>query len=554
MGSCRSALAAIALVSLIGYSSSMGVLMSPTLRDLQLAANLGLDADTVLFRHKNFRTMVANSAAENVPAEYATLPIDHGDHSVGTYKNRYWVTDAYYEPGGPVIVYDGGEANAESSAQAYLSNSTQFFQQFLKEFNAIGIVWEHRYYGDSLPFDVGPDTPVENFKYLTNEQALADLPYFASNFSRAAFPDQDLTPKSTPWVMVGGSYSGMRAAFSRNQYPETFFAAFSSSAPVEARIDLSAYWDQVYRGMVGYGYETCAKDLHAALAYIDDQLDDNQTAASIKQLFLGPGAENNTNADFTAALTSIYGLFQSYGMGGGSASLSALCGYLESSSGNNTNSTFAIINTGQAVTKRLSSWPMMTPLMNSFFGTNCKGSDTSRSSSCELGQPSTNPDTISWTWQYCTQWGYFQSDNIGPHALLSRYQTNDYAQQVCYRQFPDGLSSGLLPPQPQTALVNAQTGGWTIRPSNVYFSGGQYDPWRPLSTLSTESFAPANVNFTTEVPGCGVRTSEDEVFGYIMPNAEHCFDFRTTFPAGATSRGYFINALKEWLPCFQQGA
>lgn len=73
MGSCRSALAAIALVSLIGYSSSMGVLMSPTLRDLQLAANLGLDADTVLFRHENFRTMVANSAAENVPAEYATV-------------------------------------------------------------------------------------------------------------------------------------------------------------------------------------------------------------------------------------------------------------------------------------------------------------------------------------------------------------------------------------------------------------------------------------------------------------------------------------------------
>lgn len=42
------------------------------------------------------------------------------------------------------MVYDVGEANADSSAQAYLSNSTSFFQQLLKEFNAIGIVWEHR--------------------------------------------------------------------------------------------------------------------------------------------------------------------------------------------------------------------------------------------------------------------------------------------------------------------------------------------------------------------------------------------------------------------------
>lgn len=66
-------LAAIALATLIGISSSMGVLMSPTLRDLQLAATLGLDADSVLFHHEQFRTIVANTAEENIPAEYATV-------------------------------------------------------------------------------------------------------------------------------------------------------------------------------------------------------------------------------------------------------------------------------------------------------------------------------------------------------------------------------------------------------------------------------------------------------------------------------------------------
>ena len=36
-----------------------------------------------------------------------------------------------------------------------------------------------------------------------------------------------------------------------------------------------------------------------------------------------------------------------------------------------------------------------------------------------------------------------------------------------------------------------------------------------------------------------------------MPNAEHAFDFRTTFPGGAISRGYFTSALTEWLKCFK---
>lgn len=46
-------------------------------------------------------------------------------------------------------MYDVGEATAESSAQAYLGNSTTFFYQLVKDFGGIGIVWEHRFV--SLP-------------------------------------------------------------------------------------------------------------------------------------------------------------------------------------------------------------------------------------------------------------------------------------------------------------------------------------------------------------------------------------------------------------------
>jgi Serine carboxypeptidase S28. len=48
----------------------------------------------------------------------------------------------------------------------------------------------------------------EHLQYLNNKQALADIPFFAANFTRGNYSEVDLTPSGTPWVMIGGSYSG----------------------------------------------------------------------------------------------------------------------------------------------------------------------------------------------------------------------------------------------------------------------------------------------------------------------------------------------------------
>lgn len=72
------------------------------------------------------------------------MPIDHTNSSVGTYKNRYWVQEEYYQQGGPVFIYDVGESTAESAAKVQLGNSTSMFVEMLAENGAMGIVWEHR--------------------------------------------------------------------------------------------------------------------------------------------------------------------------------------------------------------------------------------------------------------------------------------------------------------------------------------------------------------------------------------------------------------------------
>lgn len=413
----------------------------------------------------------------------------------------------------------------------------------------------HRYYGDSLPFPVNNATPPEHFKYLTNKQALADLPYFAKSFSHPEHKTVDLTPKSTPWVMVGGSYAGMRAAFSRDKYPDTFFASWSSSSPVEARVDMSIYFEQVYDGLVANGYLNCTKDIKAAFEYIDGQLGKNPTtAAAIKKKFFGEGAEENNNGDFTAALAGIMSIFQSFGLGGGEGGLGDFCHYLTTDP-----ETLAPAGPGgfapyrgkEWIAEHFSAWPAWTDLINKLYNTNCKRVDPSLPLSCVLNPPATDPDTISWTWQYCTEWGYFQSNNFGPHSLLSSYQTLAYQQEYCNQQFPDAIAKSMFPKRPMADTMNNDTGGWSIRPSNTYFSGGQFDPWRTLSTLATESIAPKNVDFTTDIPKCNVKTEESTVFGYILPNAEHCFDFRSNFASAKKSRQLFYQALHSWLPCFK---
>lgn len=86
----------------------------------------------------------------------------------------------------------------------------------------------------------------------------------------------------------------------------------------------------------------------------------------------------------------------------------------------------------------------------------------------------------------------------------------------------------------------------------MYWSGGEFDPWRTLSPQSSEPGAP-HPQLTTEAPECNVETDVSQIFGYVLPGAQHCYDFRTTFAGGAVSREYFTTALSKWLKCFKPG-
>lgn len=131
-------------------------------RDFNLLADMGLNPDGSsvetataenIARSLHIGTTVKGSsidltvrqAPEKIAEEYVALKLDHFGKSKETYNNRFWVAESGYKAGGPVFIYDVGEADASGSWQFRLQNETSFFKQIVDQFGGIGIVWEHRF-------------------------------------------------------------------------------------------------------------------------------------------------------------------------------------------------------------------------------------------------------------------------------------------------------------------------------------------------------------------------------------------------------------------------
>jgi hypothetical protein len=106
------------------------------------------------------------------------------------------------------------------------------------------------------------------------------------------------------------------------------------------------------------------------------------------------------------------------------------------------------------------------------------------------------------------------------------------------------------------ARINKALGGWSVRPSNTYWSTGEYDPWRPNTPASQLPYAP-KVQFTQEIPKCGVSPGKDKLFGMMIKDGGHLYDWnepgfdRPIVPDREKSQELFKQALKAWLPCFK---
>lgn len=125
---------------------------------------------------------------------------------------------------------------------------------------------------------------LNEWQYLTTEQALEDFAVFAKGFtlpsgSQIKLQSADaLQPQNTPWVVIGASYPGVRAALLRVRNPDVVFASWASSAPIQAQINMASYYEAIERALP----RNCSSDWVVVTKYVDDILMGNDTTEQIR--------------------------------------------------------------------------------------------------------------------------------------------------------------------------------------------------------------------------------------------------------------------------------
>ncbi|KAF5387993.1 hypothetical protein D9615_000647 [Tricholomella constricta] len=444
--------------------------------------------------------------------------IDHNNPSSGTFKQRFWHTYEYYEPGGPIILSTPGEGYF-----TYLTNRT-INGQIAQQQNGSTIVLEHRFYGFSNP---RPDLSVESLKLHTLQQAIDDLVYFAQTVNLPMPGGDQVTPDKAPWILIGGSYSGALTSWTMVDKPGVFFAGYGSSGVVEAILNFWEYFEPIRLNMP----RNCSADVQAVINHVDKVFEGKNATAiqAIKESF---GMGNVTHLDDVAgALRNNLWDWQSLQpTSGPGAQFYNFCDALEVKDGKNAPAT------GWGLEHALSAWSSYfkdtyySRICNDLNAEDCLGT-------YDITQPFWSDTSInnawrSWFWIVCNEVGYLQEGAPRRHpTLVTRLVQPEYDLRQCQQMFPAAFSK---PPRVQIQRTNRVYKGWDVKLNRLFFANGIRDPWK----YATVSAPRARAHSTPRQP-------------IALSDGFHCSDLGTASGlADSTVRAVQLQALasmKSWL-------
>ncbi|GJN73935.1 hypothetical protein Purlil1_7177 [Purpureocillium lilacinum] len=442
--------------------------------------------------------------------------IDHANPSLGTFTQRYWWNaDHYAGPGSPIILNAPGENNADGY-QGYTTNRT-IPGLFGQATGGAVILLEHRYWGGSSPYE---NLTAETLQYLTLDQSVADLIYFAKNVQLPFDKDGGSRPDKAPWVLSGCSYPGALAAWTNVLAPGTFWAYHASSAVVE---DISTLW-QYYVPVEQALPRNCSADYRRVIAHVDKVLAEGtpEKRQRLKDLF-GFG-DLKHDADFASAIVGGLGAWQSQQFYSGYGPIQRMCDYIENVWPGSNATAPGADGVGQCkAIKGFAKWSreILIPGSCASFGywkdnNTVACYDSYNTELASYTDTSVN-NTVNrqWMWYLCNEpFEWWQT--WAPEAttgLIPKLYDREYSRRQCALYFPPvgdhtyGLARGRTVEQ-----VNAKTGGWDhVNTTRLMWVNGELDPWRP-ATVSAELR-----------PG-GPLASTDEAPVFLLPKAAHCND------------------------------
>ncbi|XP_013421400.1 thymus-specific serine protease [Lingula anatina] len=412
--------------------------------------------------HRKLGGKFPDAVSDIFPAEYLTQPLDHFDsENRATYKQRYWVNSGSWmkKQDGPVFLFIGGESGL-SEFDVIMGEHVQLAEKY----SALIFAVEHRFYGDSLNDD---GLELKNLKFLSSQQALADL----ASFYEHAVNKYNLTERNT-WICFGGSYPGALSAWFRLKYPHIVYGAIASSAPVRAQANFEGYNDVVASSLadpVVKGSQECASAVRKAFSQVDDMLKRGQHRHLAEDFqSCGDISSHYDTVTFVSNLADHFMSVVQYNGEMPNVNISRLCQMMTGSSDPYYN--LMTIN------------KMMLNATEEKCVDNSWANYTKKLSNVTVTRGDTGM-MRQWTFQTCTQFGYYQTCDEGSRCLFSHQMDFQSNLDICQSVFN-------IPGEEVARRVdftNAYYGADRPKGSRIVFVNGSIDPWHALSVLRNQS-------------------------------------------------------------------
>lgn len=358
----------------------------------------------------------------------------------------------------------------EGEANPIWAVEGQWITNYAAKYNALCFMVEHRFYGKSHPT---ADLSTDNLSFLNSEQALADL----ATFSVAMREQRGLT--NNTWIAFGGSYPGNLAAWYRLKYPHLVSGSVASSAPVLAYLDFYGFNEVVTQSLETLYSPACVSAFSAATVVIGQML---QTTAGRSSLYEWFGLCDYID-DIPTDISNLYLVISSNV--GGVVQYNKDNRAFEGAAGTNiTVQTVCDVMTDGTLGPPVVRYGHLTVLLNKAFGANCTDFKYKKMIA-DLQQTSWNSSASEggrqWTYQTCTEFGYFQSSDSKGQPFGKAFPIDFFIQQ-CVDIFGPVFNRTEI--EEGIKQTNTIYGALGIEASNIVFVNGRVDPWHYLSVTT----------------------------------------------------------------------
>jgi len=406
---------------------------------------------------------VNDTNADNAVTEWFTQQLDHFDNTdTRTWQQRFYLRTTEFDGTGPVFLFIGGEG---ALAPHWLSYGAMADSG--KKNNALMFALEHRFYGKSHPLD---DTSVSSLKYLSSEQALADLAVFRQAMAERFRLKDDVNK----WIVFGGSYPGALAAWFRYKYPHLAHGAVASSAPIKAVLNFVEYFEVATNALP----EDCRNAVKGATAQIESLMKSPAGRQRLSRAF-HTCAPLSSNTDDLRMLSSLlndnfFGAIQydranRAGVNGlQGANIKDVCNVMTKTSIGDEVARYAAVNKiftrGSCVDANYQNFVKF-----------MKETQWSSQNAAAYRQ---------WTYQTCTEFGYFQTSDSEKQVFGSNTPLDFFVKQC---QDVYGIPLSLT--KRGIRWANTEEGEYQLAKtgiSRIIFPNGSVDPWHALSYLKSE--------------------------------------------------------------------